>query len=55
MQVGKLAKAIQQLQARIIDLEIQAVLSTPQEVHDQWEEITKSAVGRIRTLTLECK
>jgi hypothetical protein len=38
-----------------MELEIQAVSSTPQEVHDQREEITKSAVGRIRTLTLECK
>jgi hypothetical protein len=33
-QVGKIVEAIQQLQARVAELEIQAVLSTPQEVHD---------------------
>jgi hypothetical protein len=30
--VGKLAKAIQRLQERVAELEIQAVLITPQEV-----------------------
>jgi N-dimethylarginine dimethylaminohydrolase len=29
MQVGKLVEAIQQLQARVVELEIQAVSSTP--------------------------
>jgi hypothetical protein len=53
--VGKLTEAIQQLQARITELEIQAVPSTPQEVHDQREEATKSTVGRIKVLTSECK
>jgi hypothetical protein len=33
--VGKLAAAIQQLQARVMELEIQVVLSTPQEVRNQ--------------------
>jgi hypothetical protein len=55
IQVGKLFEAIQQLQARIMELEIQAVSSTSQEVHDQREEIAKSAVGRIRALASECK
>jgi hypothetical protein len=31
-QVGKLVEAIQQLQARVAELELQAVPSTPQEV-----------------------
>jgi hypothetical protein len=34
-QVVKLAAAIQQLQQRIAELELQAVPSTPQEVRDQ--------------------
>jgi hypothetical protein len=55
MQVGKLAEAIQQLQARVMELEIQAVSSTPQEVHDQREEAARTAVGRIRALASECK
>jgi TolA-binding protein len=37
-QVGKLVEAIQQLQQRIAELELQAVPSTPQEVRDQREE-----------------
>jgi len=55
IQVGKIVEAIQQLQERVTKLELQAVLSTSQEVWDQREEITKSAVGRIRALALECK
>jgi hypothetical protein len=55
IQVGKLVEAIQQLQAWIMELELQAVSSTPQEVCDQREEAAKSAVGRIRALTSECK
>jgi hypothetical protein len=34
MQVGKLVEAIQQLQERLAELEIQAIPSTPQEVKD---------------------
>jgi hypothetical protein len=34
MQVGKLVEAIQQLQARVEKLEIQAIPSTLEEVHD---------------------
>jgi hypothetical protein len=55
LQVTKLAKAIQQLQARVMELEIQVVPRTLKEVHDQREEAAKSAVGRIRALALECK
>jgi hypothetical protein len=54
-QVGKLAKAIQQIQARVIELELQAMSSTPQEVWDQREEATRSVVERIKALALECK
>jgi hypothetical protein len=42
-----LAEAIQQLQARVMKLEIQEVPSTLQKVHDQREEAVKSAVERI--------
>jgi uncharacterized Ntn-hydrolase superfamily protein len=55
IQVGKLTEAIQQLQARVLELEIQAVPRTSQEVHDQREETAKSAVERIRALASECK
>jgi hypothetical protein len=53
--MGKLAESIQQLQARVAELELQAVSSTPHEVRDQREETTRSAVERIKALTLECK
>jgi hypothetical protein len=55
IQVGKLIEAIQQLQARVTELELQEVSSTPQEVCNHREEITKSAVERIRALASECK
>jgi hypothetical protein len=55
VQVVKLAETIQQLQARITELEVQAVPSTLQEVRDQREEAAKNAVGRIRALASECK
>jgi hypothetical protein len=50
VQVVKLTEAIQQLQTRITELELQAVPSNPQEVCDQREEAAKSTVGRIRAL-----
>ena len=34
-QVMKLAEVIQQLQQRVMELEIQIIPQTPQEVHDQ--------------------
>jgi len=54
-QVAKLAETIQQLQARITELEIQAVLSTLQEVCDHIEESAKNKVIWIRALASECK
>jgi hypothetical protein len=39
-QVGNLAEAIQQLQERVAELELQAVLSTLQEVRDQREKLS---------------
>jgi chromosome segregation ATPase len=54
-QVGKLVEAIQQLQARVAELELQAVSSTLQEVWDQREETARGTVERIRALALECK
>jgi hypothetical protein len=55
IQVGKHAEAIQQLQQRIAELELQAMPRTPQEVQDKREETTRSAVQRIKALALECK
>jgi len=55
IQVGNLVGAIQQLHARVTKLDLQAVLSTPKEVHDQREEIAKGEVERIRALTSKFK
>jgi folate-dependent phosphoribosylglycinamide formyltransferase PurN len=57
-QVVKLAETIQQLQARITELEVQAVPSTPQEVCDQREEATKNTsskdqIPHLRVKTVE--
>jgi hypothetical protein len=52
IQVGKLAKGIQQLQARVEELQLQFVPSTLQEVRDQREETTSNAVKRINALAL---
>jgi hypothetical protein len=54
-QVGKLVEAIQQIHARVAELELQAVSSTPQEVQDQRKENAWSIVERIKALALECK
>jgi chromosome segregation ATPase len=54
-QVAKLVEAIQQLQQRIADLELQTVPSTLQDVRDQREATARSAVERIKALALECK
>jgi hypothetical protein len=48
MQVVKLVEFIQQLQARVMELEIQ-------EVHNQREEVAMNVVERIRELASECK
>jgi hypothetical protein len=55
MQVGKLSEAIQQLQERVMELEIQTVPSTSQEVCDQREEAARNTVEIIRALASECK
>jgi chromosome segregation ATPase len=54
-QVAQLAEAIQQLQQRIADLELQTVPSTLQDVRDQREATAQSTVERIKALALECK
>jgi len=50
----KLAEFIQQLKQRAVELEIQAIPSTPQEERDQWEVNSRSTVERIKALTEEC-
>jgi folate-dependent phosphoribosylglycinamide formyltransferase PurN len=50
-QIVKLDETIQQLQTRIIELEVETVPSTLQEVHDQREETAKNTLIRIRSLT----
>jgi uncharacterized coiled-coil protein SlyX len=46
---------IQKLEQRIADLELRAVLETPQEIRDQREIIGRSVVDRLKALALECK
>jgi hypothetical protein len=53
--VMKLAEVIQQLQQRVMDLELQTIPQTPQEVRDQREITFRSTVERIKALTEECK
>jgi hypothetical protein len=52
IQVENLIKAIQQLQERVAELELQVVPSTPQKIQDQREEIARSTVKRIKALAL---
>jgi hypothetical protein len=54
-QVAQLIEAIQQLQQRIADLEIQIVPSTLQDVRNKRESISHRIVERIRALALECQ
>jgi predicted nucleic acid-binding Zn-ribbon protein len=54
-QVAHLVEAIQQLQQRIADLELQTVPSTPQDMRDQRESTVWSIVERIKAFSLECK
>ena len=53
-QVVQLAEAIQQLQQRIADLELQTIPSTLQDVRYQREATTWSTIERIKDLDLEC-
>jgi hypothetical protein len=54
-QVEKFVESIQQLQERVVELELKIVSRTPQEVRDQREETTRSAVERIGALAFECE
>jgi hypothetical protein len=54
-QVMKLAEFIQQLQQRVMELELQTIPQTPQEVRDQRELDAQSAIERIRKLVAEWK
>jgi FtsZ-binding cell division protein ZapB len=54
-QVEQLVEDIQQLQQCIEDLELCTVPKTPQEVTDKREATVRSAVERLKTLTMECK
>jgi hypothetical protein len=53
IQVDNLVEAIQQLQARVAELELRIVSGTQQEVRDEKEEIARSSVERIKALPLE--
>jgi len=50
-----MAEVIQQLQQRVVELEIQTIPQTPQEVRDQWELNAQGVVERIKALVAECK
>jgi hypothetical protein len=53
--VVQLEEVIQQLQQCIADLELRTVPETPQEIRDLREATARSAVGRMKSLALECK
>ena len=50
-QVMKLVEFIQQLQQRVVELELQAISSTPHKERDQQEVAARSTVERIKELT----
>jgi predicted nucleic acid-binding Zn-ribbon protein len=50
-----LPEVIQQLQQRVMELELQTIPQTPQEVRDQREMTAWSTVEGIKALTEECK
>jgi flagellar biosynthesis chaperone FliJ len=55
-QVAQLEEVIQQLQQCIADMELCTMPETPQEITDLREATARnSAVGRLKTLALECK
>jgi hypothetical protein len=54
-QVTQLEEVIQQLQQRIMDLELRTVPETPQEIRDLREITPRSAVGRLKSFALDCK
>jgi hypothetical protein len=54
-QVEQLTEAIEQLQQRITNLELLTVPDTPQDVRDQRDATARSAVERIKNISMECK
>jgi aspartate-semialdehyde dehydrogenase len=52
-QVMNIAEVIQQLQQRVVDLELQIIPHTPQEEHNQQEITAQSTVERIKALIKE--
>ena len=54
-QVTQLEEVIQQLQQRITDMELFAMLETPQEIRDLREATARSAVDRLKTLASKCR
>jgi hypothetical protein len=46
---------IQKLQQHIADLELRVVPKTPQKVRNLREATVRSAVGRLKYISLECK
>jgi hypothetical protein len=54
-QVTKLVEVIQQLQQRVVELELHTIPQSPQEVCDQQELTAQSAIERIKTLATKCK
>jgi hypothetical protein len=50
-----LTEVIQQLQQRIVYLDLCTVPSTPWDVRDQREATAQSTVERIKSLAMECK
>ena len=53
--MAQLEEVIQQLQERIVDLELFTMPETPQEIRDLREATTCIVVGRLKTLALEWK
>jgi hypothetical protein len=53
--VAQLEEVIQQLQERIVDLELFTMPETPQEIRDLREATSHNAVGQLKTIALECK
>jgi hypothetical protein len=53
--VAQLEEVIQQLQQRIVDLELHTVPKTPQDIRDLREATFHNAVDGLKSLALECK
>jgi hypothetical protein len=53
--VAQIEEVIQKLQQHIVDLQLCTLLETPQEIRNQREAVSHSAVDRLKSLALECK